>query len=198
MAKTKVKPPTASSVLETALTRPQEIATEGQLQAAINEAIEGAEASDTTLAIGDRTITITHLPYGVERRWNKIIGPYLQFLIGAWLQGPEEFAKALSVAVAESDEDLTALALIILQGYDKRIDEDWLNTNATFEQVLELVKAQIEKNKVADVLGKLWGNGVLSAKLAEALFTTMPQTGPASMPSSSDSASATSSTPPSS
>ncbi|MFN7000410.1 MAG: HAD-IC family P-type ATPase, partial [Elioraea tepidiphila] len=82
------------------------------------------------------------------------------------LRAISQFGKALSVAIAESDEDLTALALIILTAYDDAINEDWLNRHAHFHEVIELVKAQMEKNKVADSLGKLWGNGVLSAKLA--------------------------------
>lgn len=196
--KRKTRQPTDKSILDTALTPGQPITNEGQLAGAIAEAVEGAEASTTVVTVGQMAITITHLPYGVERKWNKIIGPYLQFLIGAWLDGPEEFAKALSVAVAESDEDLTALALIILTAYNPDITEDWLNQHGTFEQVLELIKAQIEKNKVADTLGKLWGRGVLSAKLAEALSISSPPTTPASTQPSSASASATSSTPPSS
>lgn len=198
MASKRKQAPAAPNLLEAGLAPTPELRTEREVQGAINEALEGREASDVVVRVGDRPFTITFLPYGVERRWNKIIGPYLQFLLGAWLEGGEAFAKALSVAIAESDEDLTALALIILTAYDDTINEDWLNRHAHFHEVIDLVKAQMEKNKVADSLGKLWGNGVLSAKLAEALTTTMPHAGLASTPSSSAPASATSSTPPTS
>lgn len=193
----KKKAPTSPNVFEAGIAPAPELKTDAQVQGAINHALEGPTASEgMEVRVGNRPFIITFLPYGVERQMNRIIGPYLQFLLGAWLEGGEAFAKALSVAIAESDEDLTELALVILRAYDESINEDWLNRQARFHEVMDLIKAQLEVNKVADSLGKLWGNGVLSAGLAEALTITTPPAGPTSTRSSSAPVSATSSTPP--
>jgi hypothetical protein len=187
---------TPGSILDAMVEPPRPIETEEELSSAINEALEGKEASIDKVTVGGREIVITHLPYGVERHMKRLIGPYLKFLLEAWFAGEEAFAAALTAAIVESDEDLTELAVIILRAYDPNLDEHWLNYHATLAEVVELVKAQVRKNKVADTLGKLWGRGVLSARLVEALNITRPPSGPASTPSSSASASDTSSTPP--
>jgi hypothetical protein len=187
---------TPGSILDAMVEPPKPITTDEELGAAINEALEGAEASIDKVTIGGREITITHLPYGTERHMKRLIGPYLKFLLEAWLAGEDAFAAALTAAIVESDEDLTELAVVILQAYDPNLDEAWLNYNASLAEVIELVKAQVRKNKVADTLGKLWGRGVLSARMVEALNISKPPSGPTSTPSSSASASDTSSTPP--
>lgn len=196
--KRKAQAPTSTpgSILDAMMEPPKPITDDFELEAAVNEALEGGAASIDKVTVGGREITITHLPYGTERHMKRLIGPYLKFLLEAWLAGEDAFAAALTAAIVESDEDLTELAVIILQAYDRELTEEWLNYNATLAEVIELVKAQVRKNKVADTLGKLWGRGVLSARLVEALNITRSPSGPNSMPSSSASASGTSSTPP--
>lgn len=188
----------SESILDAMVEPAPPIETDSELAAAIGEALEGASASSDRVVIGGRTITITHLPYGVERHMKRLVGPYLRFLLEAWMAGEDAFADALTAAIVESDADLTELALLILQAYDPELNESWLNYNATLDEVIELVKAQVKKNKVADTLGKLWGRGVLSARLVEALNITRSPSGQGSTPSSSASASDTSSTPPTS
>lgn len=200
----------AANLFEAGITPPPELNSDREVAQAAATVL--GEVADEEVTIGGRTIKVIELKWGAERQWNPIIGDYLEFLLGAWLSGPEQFAKALSVAVGESPNDLTRLAVIALGFYFKddpafipydgatreQQIEAWLNENATFKELIELIRAQMERNAVSDSLGKLWGKGVLSAKLAEVLSTTPLPPGQTSTPSSNGSASATSSSPPTS
>ena len=165
---------------------------------AASEAMEGASASPDTVSVGGRTWPVTFLPWGPERKFMRIIGPYLRFLTDAWIAGGETWLACLTAAIVESEHDMTELALIILQHHDPAIDEAWLNDNAHCEELIELVSLQLDKNRVADTLGKLWGRGVLPQSLSDELTPSTPPTTPDSTPPANDSASDTSSTPPSS
>lgn len=169
-----------------------------EAEAASAEAVEGPDTRSDTVSVGGRAWPITFLPWGPERRFVRIIGPYLRFLTDAWIAGGDTWLACLTAAIVESETDLTELALIILQHYDATIDEAWLNENAHMEELIELVSVQLDKNRLADSLGKLWGRGVLPQSLTSELTPSTPQTMPDSMPPSSDSASDTSSTRPSS
>lgn len=198
MFKDKTKDKPDRTLIEAIRQDPNDSMTGTEAAMASAEAMEGAGASPDTVSVGGRTWPVTFLPWGPERRFMRIIGPYLRFLTDAWIAGGDTWLACLTAAIVESEHDMTELSLIILQYHDPSIDEAWLNDNARCEELIELVSVQLDKNRVADTLGKLWGRGVLPQSLSDELTPSTPPTMPDSTPLANDSASDMGSTPPSS
>jgi len=117
----------------------------------------------------------------------EIIAPYLSYCLeGAAAGVLDEMIKSLLVS---AHRDLTKLAILILTpqmsklGLEPEADdakraemlETWLEENAHFSEIADLVIKQIRLNKVADSLGKLWAPGALGLKALKMLSTLQSQ-----------------------
>lgn len=160
---------------------PADNLTDGQVAQIALEVANPEETIDK-ITIGGKTVQIRFLTWKYERRMLNIIAPYCRVLIDGASVGA--FEEVLSSLLAEAETDLTRLAIIILSAQAETIGidlgefrdkeskekalavaiESWIDENARFEEICELVKRQIVKNKLADSLGKLWAPGVLAIK----------------------------------
>lgn len=179
--------------------------TDAQVQAATREAFHPPLAREF-VTVGGREVAIAMLPWGVEEQLLDIIAPYLRLLIDA--AAVSQFEEVLQSLLIEARHDLHKLAVLILVHHwkhepafaaDEQTSADkvsaWLRDNAHFAELAELVLAQVQKNKVADSLGKLWSPAVLGVRILR-ILNSLPSQLRAALPSSLQaSASNTESTP---
>lgn len=165
------------------------------------------QAAKAEVAVGDRVVKIAMVPWGVEGDMLDIIAPYLRLLVDS--AAVETFEETLAAALVEGRHELNRLAVIILAHHWKdetafhdeagKVDAGAINTylaeNAHFHQIADLVLAQVQKNRLADSLGKLWSPGALTVKVLRMINSLPSQLRLALQSSSQASPASTGSTP---
>lgn len=160
--------------------------TDAQVVAATQEAFH-PEGTRDVVTVGDREVQVRMLPWGVEQKMLDCIAPYLRLLVDA--TAVSQFDEMLQALLVEARHDLNKLAVIILAnqwkaepgfladevGTTEQKVNAWLAENAYFQQIADLVLAQVRKNKVADSLGKLWLPNVLHVRMLKVLDTLPSQ-----------------------
>lgn len=173
------------------------------IAAIAQEITDPPHASDPTsivesVDVGGIAFPVRFLTWKYERHWTRILAPMMRFLLEAASVG--KFEEALVALLSESDADLSRMAAwVLLPQVDVIADlpaapeqatgtpdevmvgriEEWLGEHARMEELVDVVTAQVRKNKVSDSLGKLWGPGVLSVKTLRGLNTLANLTGSA-------------------
>lgn len=180
------------TVLETFIKPPETLNEEGLKQAS-QEAFD-PEASKDFVEIGGKSIQMRLLTWKFERRIVSIVSFYLKTILeAAQVQMLEDTLGALLV---EAPDDLTRIAVIVLSSqpeviFDalpnldtpdgkKRLEsmlENWLDDNAHFDEIVNLVQTQLKKNNLAASLGKLWTPGSLGVRALKILNTLESQSG---------------------
>lgn len=173
---------------------PEELKDDGAIASVANRVVDPESTTEFVL-IGGRRVAIVFLMWKTERRMLEIIAPYLKTLTDSAMIGA--FDEMLASLLVEAHYDLTRLACLILEPQFKdleefkpqpaiandagevvvparstlRVIEDWLDDNARFEEIADLVLRQTKMNKMADSLGKLWAPAALSARVLRVLNT---------------------------
>jgi hypothetical protein len=214
----KQAPKKSPSLIDEANTPPREHLSDDEVELALEEALDPSSTQET-LSLGGIGIQVRFLSYRYERQMLRIIAPYLRVLTDAAMVGA--FEDVLAACLIEAEVDLWKLVVIILRPQVESLPDlpeapelpagkaytpeqrlcaqigEWVDENAHFDEMAELVKAQIVKNKLGSSLGKLWAPGVLGVGLLKLLNTLPSHITQALQLQSTASASATASSRPS-
>jgi hypothetical protein len=207
----------STTLIEEAHAPAREHLTDEEVGQAVEDALDPSSTLET-LRIGGADIQIRFLTYRYERQMVRIIAPYLRTLTDAAMVGA--FDNVLAACLIEAEVDLWRLVVIILRPQVEALGVlpeapelpegrfytseqqlcaqigEWVNEHAHFDEMAELAKRQVVKNKLGESLGKLWAPGVLGVGLLKLLNTLPSHITQALQLKSTPSASATASSPP--
>jgi len=125
-------------------------------QAQINEVID-PKLSPDVFKIGDKEIPIRVLPISQEKKIALAIDPILKKLEQV---SEKSIGTVLSdgggKAIAECQDVLVDIALIICQKHDSKIDRTYIEENASTAELWALAVAQIKKNRLGDMVSSFF------------------------------------------